>query len=478
MEEGTSLPSSLTENNVHIPLSLSQKFFFSLGHFSNDLDSAMWFTYLLIYFTGVANISSVEAGYLILLGQVVDGVSTLAIGYESDRIAGFCGYSKRKSWHLIGTVMTSVSFIFLFLPVIGGNQTFDLVKVIYYAPFCILFQMGWAFVQNSHLTLVAELTPNESERVALNSYRNAMTLVANVAVYGLVWLVFNKTTDDSQWSPNDAFGFMIISFSIVCVGGLFSTLFHVFTKEHGHRFHSIQQHIEPAEKMLWYNWFKEGQLYLIGIGYTGARLIMNVSQTYWPFYIIYTLHLSKKYSAIIPLVVYTSGFVTSLSMKRINSILGKKPTLLLGSLVMAAAVLWIYLITETTSQQIFGPAIIVGCGSTILLITTLSMISDMIGSNTNSGAFVFGMMSFVDKLSSGVALMIIQATQPQCPNVCAAKASFFKDVMTYVLLAFTLVCFFIFFALTPFRLGSLSKFNQITEATEEETQPVISSPIP
>ncbi len=37
-----------------------------------------------------------------LLGQVVDAVATPLVGLESDRTNGFCGYSKRKSWHVVG----------------------------------------------------------------------------------------------------------------------------------------------------------------------------------------------------------------------------------------------------------------------------------------------------------------------------------------------------------------------------------------
>ena len=42
------------------------------------------------------------AGNLLLLGQVVDAVTTPFIGYESDRVQGVCNYGKRKSWHLLG----------------------------------------------------------------------------------------------------------------------------------------------------------------------------------------------------------------------------------------------------------------------------------------------------------------------------------------------------------------------------------------
>jgi len=49
-----------------------------------------------------------------------------------------------------------------------------------------------------------------------------------------------------------------------------------------------------------------------------------------------------------------------------------------------------------------------GAGSSVMLVTSLGITADLIGLNTESGAFVYGAMSFVDKLSSGVAVTLIQ----------------------------------------------------------------------
>lgn len=43
-----------------------------------------------------------------------------------------------------------------------------------------------------------------------------------------------------------------------------------------------------------------------------------------------------------------------------------------------------------------------------MLVTTLGVTADLIGPDTDSGAFVYGSMSFADKLANGVAVMIIQ----------------------------------------------------------------------
>lgn len=52
--------------------------------------------------------------------------------------------------------------------------------------------------------------------------------------------------------------------------------------------------------------------------------------------------------------------------------------------------------------------LILGVSGTILIVTSLGVTADLIGLDTNSGAFVYGAMSFVDKISNGVAVMAIQ----------------------------------------------------------------------
>ena len=44
-------------------------------------------------------------------------------------------------------------------------------QFLYYSPFIVIFQIGWASTQISHLSLIPELTPNNGERVELNAIR-------------------------------------------------------------------------------------------------------------------------------------------------------------------------------------------------------------------------------------------------------------------------------------------------------------------
>jgi hypothetical protein len=43
-----------------------------------------------------------------------------------------------------------------------------------------------------------------------------------------------------------------------------------------------------------------------------------------------------------------------------------------------------------------------------MLVTSLGITADLIGQNIESGASVYGAMSFMDKLSNGIAVTLIQ----------------------------------------------------------------------
>jgi Na+/melibiose symporter-like transporter len=142
-----------------------------------DLCAAVWFSYTLIFFQlqFKGNIS----GILILLGQVADAIATPFIGFESDRnntSHWLCRYGKRKTWHLLGTVLVAISIPFIFNQCIECKNASETLKLVYYSTFIVIFQFGWAAVQVGHVSLITDLTPNSKERVELNAYRYVMNI--------------------------------------------------------------------------------------------------------------------------------------------------------------------------------------------------------------------------------------------------------------------------------------------------------------
>lgn len=107
-------------------------------------------------------------------------------------------------------------------------------------------------------------------------------------------------------------------------------------------------------------------------------------------------------------------------------------TYFVGILVVLAFASWVAL-ARPVGDEIYGLAVLLGAGSATILVTSLSMTADLIGTNTHSSAFVYGAMSFTDKMANGLAVMAIQNLHP-CPTelCCPACVGFYRWVMVLV----------------------------------------------
>ena len=155
-------------------VSLLTKFGYSTGHVLNDMCAAMWFTYVLLFFEKVLSMDRASAGTILLIGQIIDGISTVFVGICVDKQNDFwlCNrIGKRQAWHLLGTVFVMISFPLIFMECVGMKDPSLNTKMIYYAIFVILFQFGWAAVQISHLSIIPEIGKYENDRASLTSKR-------------------------------------------------------------------------------------------------------------------------------------------------------------------------------------------------------------------------------------------------------------------------------------------------------------------
>ena len=66
--------------------------------------------------------------------------------------------------------------------------------------------------------------------------------------------------------------------------------------------------VADEKKMSPKDWFQDIQYYLIGLLYLSSRLIYMVLDSYIVYYVEFTLRLQKEFKAIVPLVMFTSGF--------------------------------------------------------------------------------------------------------------------------------------------------------------------------
>lgn len=102
-------------DNEFVDISTSYKLqvAYGIGHVLNDVCASLWFTYFLVFFHLVLEFSGSQAGYLMLIGQIVDALATPFVGYHSDHTQNILSakYGRRKLWHLFGKFILKLSTI-------------------------------------------------------------------------------------------------------------------------------------------------------------------------------------------------------------------------------------------------------------------------------------------------------------------------------------------------------------------------------
>ncbi|KAI9906641.1 hypothetical protein PsorP6_016261 [Peronosclerospora sorghi] len=150
------------------------------------------------------------------------------------------------------------------------------------------------------------------------------------------------------------------------------------------------------------------RFYQVAIVYMCTRLIVNITQVFLSFYLIFTQEMSVTSIAIVPLLVYLSGFVATFCLRRLNESMGRSGSFALGSGFIVLLLTLSYYLSPDTSLWIYPLSSILGMSNSIIMVKSVCLTGDLVGAHVESGAFVYGSMSFTDKISNGLAILFIQ----------------------------------------------------------------------
>nr|XP_025610094.1 major facilitator superfamily domain-containing protein 12 isoform X2 [Arachis hypogaea] len=351
------------------PLGRWPVFYYGMGHMLNDITAACWFTYLLLFLTDIG-LSPRDAAVVMLSGQVADGFATIFAGELIDRFGHF------KIWHAAGSILVAVSFSSVFggcLPckIFGSNsKTFETAS---YSVFAAIFNVGWAATQVSHMSMVTCITLNSTSRVALASCRNAFTMVANLSLYGVALILFSVISGKTYAGVENQYRW--IAYLSILIGCCFVGIFHLATKE--------------------------------------PRL-----KAYLAFFVINDLHMAQSAKALVPAIIYICSFAVSIALQEI-AWTGRR----LKAYYSAGCILWIFcgavilLLTRNMSYVMYIVSVFIGIANALMTVTAVSMQNFLIGEDLNGCAFVCGSLSFVDKISCGLALYVLQSYQNVSPQL-------------------------------------------------------------
>ncbi|KAM3967656.1 major facilitator superfamily domain-containing protein 12 [Aphomia sociella] len=452
---------------LDISTSLRLQIGYGIGHILNDVCASLWFTYLLVFIHLVLEFSASQAGNLMLIGQVVDALATPFVGYHSDHTDNSLSakYGRRKLWHLFGTACTLASFPFIFSQCIGCSMTHKWAQMFYFSSFIIIFQIGWAAVQISHLSLIPELADDEHTRTHLTAVRYGFTVFSNLFVYIVTWIVLHVTDeyDKQQVGPADAWKFRHIVYIVLSVGTVASIVFHSCVTERTNR--NQEQLIEYDNTPVGTHceFLKQPRMYQVAGVYMSTRLVVNVSQVLIPLYLHRTLGLAARSLAVIPLAMYL-GSLTAAGVQRLAPrSFTRKLNYFLGTACALSGFVWIYIESDDNYKvyYIYVVAVLIGFGGAIMLVTSLALTADLVGTRTEASAFVYGLMSFTDKLACGIAIAVIQMYAD------GADASYYRDVLSLVCGGSSILGLTLTLLLPKFARNVVSLDDQDSTNTEE-----------
>ncbi|CAN6183949.1 unnamed protein product [Urochloa humidicola] len=116
--------------------------------------------------------------------------------------------------------------------------------------------------------------------------------------------------------------------------------------------------------------------------------------------------------ALVPAIIYICSLIVSVILQET-----RWSSRRLKLYFSAGAVLWILsglgivLLPSRLHNVMYAISIVIGAANALMTVTSISMEGVLVGEDLNGCAFVYGSLSFVDKVSCGIALYILESYQ-------------------------------------------------------------------
>lgn len=270
----------------------------------------------------------------------------------------------------------------------------------------------------------------------MTSCRNAFTMVANLSLYAVALVVFSTTKATTHSDIENQYHW--IAYTSIFIGCCFVGIFHLGTKEPRLK---IRVHGTSYARISWAYWFKKVLYYQVGLVYMLTRLAQNVSQAYLAFYVIEDMRMANSAKALVPAIIYISSFIVSIIMQEMYWT-GQR----LKAYYCAGGVLWVFcgasilFLPRSLSAFMYVISVFIGVANTLMTITGVSMQSVLVGSDLDGCAFVYGSLSFLDKVSCGLAVFVLQSFQSSSPRSQETLSTEYISVTRYGLGLLPAVC--------------------------------------
>ena len=327
-------------------LSIKERLCYGSGDFGSQFAFMMISTYLLIFMTDVAGLSTKAAGMVMLVAMIFDAVNDVVIGFIADR-------SKlRKSGHYRPFMMAAAIpyGIFLFLCFISPSDNY-MVKMLWAYGTYLVFTVVSTFFQVPYGSASNVMTADPQERVTLGAFRD---WGANLASFFLnLFAVKIITSFSEDGASMDARGYMFFAIIIGICTTVFCLISAFGIKE---RYQPERNDVKLGESLK--SVLKNGPaLCLLGMVFF-INFFVSFKGTFTPYYALYYLGNPDMITVILT-TVFTLPLLGLLFVPKLNALLGSK-TMFFISAICAMLSGVFSLIARTNTPLIVVSAVFAG----------------------------------------------------------------------------------------------------------------------
>lgn len=354
--------------------------------------------FALVYMVTVLKIEPAIAGFIAFFPKIFDAFTDPIVGGWSDRLA--VKGSRRRPFLLWGAVLSSLSFMMIFMTPIFETQIFTIFFVFIAM---MLFSFGYTLFNIPYLAMPAEMTDDYHERTSIHSYR-----VVSYSIAGLVGAsvpIFLEKMGKSAWE----------SYAAIGAGGailIFVTMFITWygTKEARFSMAPIERpkiltelgHVFSNKYYIRLLSLKFCQLF--GVASTIAAIpffILNVMQRDFGVFTYYLL------------VVSFVSMVSAPLLLKLSRKIGKSWTYIISALCFVVAVFsWSFVQAGEPTWLILTRGFVIGIAASGNVIMAMSMLTDIINYDSKKhgirreGIFT-AFYSFVEKFTFAFGPLVV-----------------------------------------------------------------------
>ena len=152
-----------------------QRFACGVGHVINDIVRQLLNSFRLVFLMQVFGLSAANAGWLVLYQFICVAAASVINAFLIDNVKiPFLSQKlgRRKSWHLIGTViLTLVVPLYFSSCFLCESDRGQWQMLIYLAALTTLLSFSFSLIEIGHLSIIPAIAKDHSEAVELNTWR-------------------------------------------------------------------------------------------------------------------------------------------------------------------------------------------------------------------------------------------------------------------------------------------------------------------